>query len=368
MKIGVITTSRADFGIYLPLLNKIKESEHHLMLFAGGMHTASHFGNSHQLIEEAGFIIGEMVDGISTDDSPFGLCESMALTLAGFSAVWKKYADELDVVFVLGDRFEMYAAASSIIPYNIIIAHLHGGETTLGAIDNKFRNAISMLSDYHFVSHEKHAEKLVQMTGDSARIFNVGALGVENLLGQSLMSTDAFFEKFKFDISKDYILTTIHPETVSAGKNVHFIDEYIAAVKEIDIPVLCTLPNADTEGSVLRAALLDFEKQFPQKLKCFENLGIVGYFTAMKNCLIMLGNTSSGIIEAASYQKWVIDLGDRQKGRFAPSNVVHVPFDRKEIVRNVQSLRTTDVNVSQNPYGKGNTAEQILGILETVFI
>jgi GDP/UDP-N,N'-diacetylbacillosamine 2-epimerase (hydrolysing) len=367
MNIGIVSTSRADFGISLPLLHKMKEKGHSVFLFAGGMHTSASHGNSYRLIEEQGFEITEKIGGLEDDDSSEGVAKSMANTIKGYAAAWTKHQNHLDVVVVLGDRFEMYAAVSSLIPFNIKIAHIHGGETTLGAIDNKFRHAITMMSDIHFTSHEKHAEKVIQMVGDKMNVYNVGALGVENLLMQALFTADEFKEKFNFDISQYFVLTTIHPETVSLGKNKGYIHQFIDAVKEFKVPVLCTLPNADTDGKIIREALLDFEKQYPTKIKCFENLGIKGYFTAMKNCMAMIGNTSSGIIEAASYKKWVLNLGDRQKGRYAPNNVIQVNFEKEAILSAFASLELRDSDEIFNPYGMGNTAEEIVKILEKEF-
>ena len=367
MNIGIVTTSRADFGISLPLLHKIKEKGHSVFLFAGGMHTSSSHGNSYRLIEEQGYEIAEKIGGLDDDDSPEGIAKSMANTLSGYAAAWTKYQNKLDVVIVLGDRFEMFAAVSSLIPFNIKIAHIHGGETTLGAIDNKFRHAITVMSDIHFTSHEKHAEKVVEMIGEKNNVYNVGALGVENLLMQPLYTPLEFKAKFNFDISQKFVLTTIHPETVAVGKNEGYIHQFIDAVKEFNVPVLCTLPNADTDGKIIRQALLDFEKQYPTKIKCFENLGIKGYFTAMKNCAAMIGNTSSGIIEAASFKKWVLNLGDRQKGRYAPNNVLHVNFEKEAILSAYKSLELLDSSKIVNPYGMGNTAEEILKIVEKEF-
>jgi len=367
MNIGVITTSRADFGIYLPLLKKIKDSQHELFLFVGGMHTSADFGNSYQLIEKEGFQISEKLDGLLSGDSSSVIANSMANTLAAFAEIWPKYKNSLDVIFVLGDRFEMFAAASSILPFNIPIAHLHGGETTLGAIDNKFRHAITSLSDFHFVSHQNHAERVIQIINSNTHVYNVGALGVENLLSIEILDAEGFKSKFNFDISQKFVLTTIHPETASFGKNEYYINEFIAAVKEFDMPVLCTLPNADTEGNVIRKALLSFEREYPEKIKCFENLGIKGYLSAMKNCTVMIGNTSSGIIEAASFNKQVLNLGNRQEGRLAGENVIHVPFKKEEIIKAFsEAKKNKEVNVV-NPYGAGNTAEKIMNIIENIF-
>ena len=366
MKVGVITTSRADFGIYLPLLKKLEDKNHELFLFVGGMHTSIDFGNSYLLIEKEGFTISEKLMGLLGDDSSEGIAKSMASTLEGFAKIWTKYQNKLDVVFVLGDRFEMYAAVSSIIPFNIPIAHIHGGEITLGAMDNKFRHAITMLSDFHFTSHEKHAQRVVEMTGDKRYVFNVGSLGVEGLMSQELFTKQEFYEKFSFDITQPFILTTIHPETVSLGKNEEYICQFIEAIKEVNIPVLCTLPNADTEGKIIRDALLDFANQYPEKIKCFENLGVKGYFTAMKNCSILVGNTSSGIIEAASYKKMVVNLGDRQKGRHTGENVVNVAFQKKAIIDSINELKVKDTSNIVNPYMQEGSAEKVVNILEQI--
>ena len=196
MNIGIITTSRADFGIYIPLLNQIKRQGYQYFLFVGGMHTAEQFGLSYKLIEKEGFEIAEKIEGLINDDSQEGVAISMANSLSGYGKIWRKYKDQLDVVFVLGDRYEMYAATSSLVPFNIPIAHLHGGETTLGAIDNKFRHAITMISDFHFPSHEVNAEKIAQMTDTSQNIFNVGALGIEGMIQLPTLTHSEFFNQF----------------------------------------------------------------------------------------------------------------------------------------------------------------------------
>ena len=362
MNIGIITTSRADFGIYIPLLHQIKKQGHQYFLFVGGMHTSNKFGLSYQLIEKEGFEIAEKIDGLVEEDSQEGTAISMANTLAGYGKIWSKYKDILDVVFVLGDRYEMFAAASSLVPFNIPIAHLHGGETTLGAIDDKFRHAITMISDFHFPAHELNAKRIAEMTGSSKNIFNVGALGIEGMLQLPALTFEAFFSQFDFDISNPFVLTTIHPETVAIEGNEFFIQQFLKAVDKMDLPVLCTLPNADPAGSIIRKALLSYEAQNPSRLKCFENLGQKGYFSAMKHCALMIGNTSSGIIEAASFHKYVLNLGDRQKGRLCDENVVHVPFESEAILNAYSKYRgKTSTNV--NPYGTGETSIKILDAL-----
>jgi GDP/UDP-N,N'-diacetylbacillosamine 2-epimerase (hydrolysing) len=367
MKIGFITTSRADFGIYLPLIRLIEAHPSlDYLIFAGGMHTSEQFGNSYQLIENNYHLqIAEKLVSLVEEDSPSGIVQSMANTTAAYGAIWSKYKDELDLLFALGDRFEMFAAVASTIPFNILIAHLHGGETTLGAMDNKFRHAITAMSDYHFTSHASHADRVGQIIQSTENIYDVGAMGIDAAMTVPLMSAEAFQEKFDFDISKPFFLTTYHPETLDLRNDV-FVNELIEAFKVLKIPVLCTLPNADTQGNLIRQALLDFEKTHPHLIKNYENLGQVGYLTAMSNCLMMVGNTSSGIIEAGAFKKTVLNIGHRQLGRLGGKNIIHIPNDKNAIVQGFYDAQNLDLTNFKNPYGIGNTAERIIKILENL--
>lgn len=366
MNLGFITTSRADFGIYLPLLKKIENSsEHRYFIFAGGMHTAEKFGYSYELIEAHGLSIDEKIDSLVEDDTAEGLCMSMSKTMAGYGKQWKKYKEVLDIVFILGDRFEMFAASSSLVPFNIPIAHIHGGETTLGAIDDKFRHALSAISDYHFTTNQEHAKKVVSIIGNGERVYDVGALGIDSMVNMNLFSNLEFEESFQFNLSEAFVLSTIHPETVDL-ENLKKIEAVLKVFDSLEEKVLCTLPNADTEGTVIRDALLDYERDNPSKIKCFENLGQKGYLTAMKNCSYMLGNTSSGIIEACSFNIPVVNVGDRQKGRLAGDNVVHTGYDLNDILKAVEKAKSFRGREFVNPYGKGDTANQIIEILEGI--
>lgn len=367
MKIGFITTSRADFGIYLPLIRLIEaHPKFDYLIFAGGMHTSEQFGNSYQLIENSYQLeIAEKLVSLVDDDSSSGIVQSMANTTAVYGKIWSKYQSELDLLFVLGDRFEMFAAVASTVPFNIPIAHLHGGETTLGAIDNKFRHAITAMSDYHFTSHQSNADRVVQIINTAEKVYNVGAMGIDAAKKVPLLSAKEFQERFDFDISKPFILTTYHPETVDLRNDV-FVNELIEAFKIIQIPVLNTLPNADTQGNLIRKAFLKFEKEYPHLIKNHENLGQRGYLTAMSNCTMMIGNTSSGIIEAGAFKKQVVNVGKRQNGRLGNSNIVHVPNDKNAIVQGFYDAQKLDLTNFENPYGTGDTAERILKILGSI--
>lgn len=363
MNFGFITTSRADFGYYLPLLEIIKNSqEHNYFIFAGGMHTCEKFGNSYKLIEKQGYKLTETLETLVPEDDEQGVSKSMGLTTIKYAEIWNKYKSNLDVIFALGDRFEMLAAVSSVIPFNIPIAHLHGGETTLGAIDNKFRHAISSMSDFHFTSNKIHADRVSSIIDSKKNVYNVGATVIDSIINMPLFNHDEFMDNFGFDIQQDYILTTFHPETVSLG-NKEKINSVLEALKQISETVLCTLPNADTQGTLVREALLDYEKECPDKIKCYENLGQKGYLTAMKNCSFMLGNTSSGIIEACSFNIPVLNIGDRQKGRLAGKNVVHTTYKIDDIINGASIARKKKGIKFINPYGTGVTAKKVIKIL-----
>jgi GDP/UDP-N,N'-diacetylbacillosamine 2-epimerase (hydrolysing) len=365
MNIGFITTSRADFGIYLPLLKKIDNEDNlDYSLFVAGMHLMPKFGNSWKLIENEGIKITEKLSPLG-EDSATGISNSMGEITKSFGNVWEKYKDKLDFIFVLGDRYEMFAATASIIPFNIPIAHLHGGEVTLGAIDNKFRNAITMLSDFHFTSNEEHSFNVNQFTSTKENTFNVGSLGVEAALNANLISEKEFEQKFSVNIKEGFVLTTYHPETISLN-NRENIQKLIEAFKSISLKVLYTLPNADTDGDILREEILNYEKENPDKIICFENLGQLGYYSAMNYCSLMIGNTSSGIIEAGAFNKSVINIGDRQKGRASGKNVIHTPIEKEDILSTFNTISNKETTTFENPYGKGNASKKIIQILQTM--
>lgn len=328
------------------------------------MHTSKEFGFSYKLIENEGFEVNEKLNTLK-DDSKLGVVLSMSETIKSFANIWDKYQDKIDMVLVLGDRFEMFAATSSVIPYNIPIAHFHGGETTLGAIDNKFRNAITAMVDYHFTSNKIHAERVKEIIKTDKNIFNVGALGLDNIYEIELYSSNNFSKEFNYDITKPYILMTFQPETISLNNKLK-IETIINTLKQIPQRVLCTLPNADTESTIIRSELINYEREFPSKIKCFENLGQKGYLTAMKHATFLLGNTSSGIIEAASFNKPVLNLGDRQKGRLSIDNVITVDICENDIFEGIKKIEKKIGHKFINPYGDGKAALKVIDILEKI--
>jgi GDP/UDP-N,N'-diacetylbacillosamine 2-epimerase (hydrolysing) len=337
MKIAVLTSSRADYGVYRPLLKALNNAEDidwGLIVF--GTHLSKFHGYTVIEIENDGYPIKKRIESLLLGDTPNAIANSYALTAAKFADYWGEGDSNFDLVFVLGDRFEMAAGVVSGIPYGVKFAHIHGGETTQGAIDNIYRHSISLASSIHFVSATPFEQRLLHMLGDTeTQIYNVGSLSLENLEQIDLLDLPTFKEKWGIDLEIPTILVTVHPETVEFKKNEEYCCEIIRALQVLasTCQIVVTMPNADTFGSIYRTAFLSLAKE---KLNIYiiENFGTQSYFTCMKYTCLLIGNTSSGIIEAASFKKYVLNIGDRQKGRLTGDNVIHLPFDSKIIINN----------------------------------
>lgn len=364
-RIGILTSSRADFGIYLPLISKLKSTaglEMKMIVF--GTHLSAFHGHTIDQIKACGFNIDYTVESMLLTDSPSAIATSIGLTSIKFADFWKEHTTEFDIVFCLGDRYEMFAAVMAGIPFQITFAHLHGGETTLGAIDNVFRHAITLSSKYHFVSTESYANKVKEITGTADNIYNVGALSLDNIKQLKLLTVGEFKFKWNIDLTAKTVLITFHPETIAHNLNQEFVIQLIAAIKQLNsYQILITMPNADTAGNIIRSAFID---AFTGNASVFliENLGSQSYFTAMKYCSFMLGNTSSGIIEAASFGKYVINLGDRQKGRLHGENVIDTKISANDILEAVKVIESSPVFFDNNIYYNGGATDKIVQILK----
>lgn len=367
-RIAVLTSSRADYGIYLPLLKAIKnDSFFELKIVVFGTHLSPFHGQTITHILNDGFKPAYQIESLIAGDSPNAISTSMALTTLKFADFWRDHQNDFDLVFCLGDRYEMFAAVVAGIPFNITFAHLHGGEKTLGAIDNIFRHAITLAAKYHFVSCEEHGKRVAELIESTENIFNIGALSLDNFDSLKLLSKEEFYAKFGLDLNNPTILVTLHPETVSTDKNEENIEELANALLERKkYQVLITLPNADTASSIIRKRLLKLPEESNNRILCFENLGSNGYFTAMKHCSFLLGNTSSGIIEAASFGKWVINLGIRQGGRKQSQNIYNVPFNKETILHSVEIIEKNPDFNGPNIYYKKNAAKNICSILKNI--
>ncbi len=367
MRIGVLTSSRADYGIYKPLLKALQEDpEFELNIIAFGTHLSHFHGYTVDNIVADGYKVDYTVNSLLINDNKNAVSTAFALTSLKFADFWEQHASNFDLVFCLGDRFEMFGAVAAGIPYQIKFAHLHGGETTLGAIDNVYRHAISLASSIHFVSQEAFALRVAEITGGSDNIYVTGALSLDNLKNVQMLTEKEFKAKWNIDLDIPTVLVTVHPETVAPELNSRYLTEIVKALRLVakEYQVVITMPNADTNGNIFREGFIALKYELGDKLYLIENFGTQSYFTCMLNSRLLIGNTSSGIIEAASFKKYVINIGDRQKGRATGKNVLHVPFDSEKIIGALMQVKSLGEYEGQNPYFKDGATKNIITILK----
>ena len=366
MKIGVLTSSRADYGIYLPLLEKLKkDSFFSLEIIAFGTHLSEKHGFTLLDIVKDEYDTIHEITSLTEDDSEKGITVSYGNTVLEFSDFWS--TQKFDLVFCLGDRFEMSAAVQASIPFGVKLAHLHGGETTLGAIDNIYRHQITLASKYHFVSTNINMQKVKELTGSSNLIYDVGSLSLSNIETFKPDDRSVFFENYGIR-DAPYILVTFHPETVCVQNNLAFAKAMKDALTILcdKINIIITMPNADTDGSIYRKELNQLKISNPEKILLIENFGKVNYFNAMFYSTLLIGNTSSGIIEAASFNKYAINVGDRQKGRTHGANVFNTGFDSLKIIEIFNDLIDEKDLKMDNIYFKKHTARKIITTLKKI--
>jgi GDP/UDP-N,N'-diacetylbacillosamine 2-epimerase (hydrolysing) len=363
MKLGILTSSRADFGIYRPLLDALKQDNRFdVELIAFGTHLSPYHGYTLDEIKRTFTGKIHCVEGMSQSDSATAISLAYATIHGQFASFWSDH--QFDVVICLGDRYEMAAAVNAGIPHGIRFAHLHGGETTEGAIDNIYRHQISLASELHFTSTEAFRVRLEQLLGSNQGLYAVGALSLDGI--STIQLPDWKHVSAEFSIPFDaFILTTFHPETGNSSQTEAHVQELQNALPLIlkDNSMVVTMPNADTLGSVYRRMWKDLVQKHSDQLILVENFGRTNYFTAVKQSLGLLGNTSSGIIEAASLGKCVVNVGERQAGRPRSENTVDVPFEANAIVEAVRTMVQSPDFEGENVYSRPNTAQSILNQL-----
>lgn len=361
MKVGLLTSSRADYSIYFPLIKKlIEESDIQLEIIAFGSHLSERHGFTLNNILKDGIEVKHRLSGTVPEiDNPVSISKAISSTIGVFSDFWNE--NKFDFVFALGDRFEMFAACIAGLPFNLKIAHIHGGEKTEGAIDDALRHSITHMSKVHFTAAEEYRQRVVRLIESDNNVFNVGALSFENILNLKLLSIEEFRLKFNIDLSIPSILITFHPETVSYEGNKNHVKEIIAALEEVEgYQFIITMPNQDTMGNTIRAEFQEFIKNNSNKAIGVESFGTLGYLSCMKHCSFLLGNTSSGFGEASFFPKYVVNLGVRQNGRIVTSNIVSIPIKREKILEAVHNFPKVDLQDFKSVYGDGNTADLIL--------
>ena len=364
LTICVVTGSRAEYGLLTPLLELIRDDKAlELQIIATGMHLSPVFGSTFQEIEKDGFVINEKVDIQLTKDTNTAIARSTGLGMIGLAEALEKL--QPDWLVLLGDRFESFAAASTAHLMKIPIAHLHGGELTEGAVDDAFRHAITKMAWLHFTAAEEYRQRVIQLGEAPERVFNVGAIGLDNIKKLPALSQQELEKQLEFQGIDNAFLVTFHPATMESASAEQQVKELLEALDCFpDHKIIFTFPNADANGRAIICLLEEYVKNNPGRAKAYTSLGQLRYLSLLKYVRVMVGNSSSGLIEAPSFGLPVVNIGSRQDGRLKPRSVIDAAPNKINIEQAVQKALSKSFRDNchnpVNPYGNGNAAEQIL--------
>jgi UDP-N-acetylglucosamine 2-epimerase (non-hydrolysing)/GDP/UDP-N,N'-diacetylbacillosamine 2-epimerase (hydrolysing) len=364
-KICIITGTRAEYGLFYPIMKEIKLSDKLILqLVVTTMHLSETFGLTYKQIEEDGFVIDEKVENLIASNSKSAMAKSTGLAILLLSDTFRRL--QPDMVLLLGDRFETHAAATTAMLMNIPIAHIHGGEITEGAIDEQIRHSITKMAHIHFTSTEIYRKRIIQMGEDPKKVFFTGAPGLDNIVNMDLMTKENLENTLNWGINFPTALFTYHPETLHSASTESDIIEILNQIKKSKINVLFTYANADDSGIIINREIEKFCKDNSDKYKVVKSLGQMKYLSAMKYVDMMIGNTSSGIIEAASFNLPVINIGNRQKGRLRNDNIIDSTIILLE--NKIKNLISTYSKIQYknrvNIYGEGKASLKIVKYLE----
>jgi GDP/UDP-N,N'-diacetylbacillosamine 2-epimerase (hydrolysing) len=364
-KICVVTGARSEYGLLFPILKEIQSSKLlELQLVATTMHFSEEFGNTYKQIESDGFLINEKIENLLSSDTKGSIAKSTGLATILLSDAFSRLNP--DVVLILGDRFETHAAATTAMLMNIPIAHIHGGEITEGAIDEKIRHSITKMSSLHFTSTGEYRNRIKQMGESSDTVFSFGAPGIDNIFNMELLSKRELEAELGWKITGVSALFTYHPETLSEVDSKYEIKEILKIINESNLNVLFTYANSDDGGRIINNEIEKFALKRKDRFIVVKSLGQLKYLSAMKHLNFVMGNTSSGIIEAASFNKPVINIGGRQLGRLQSGNVINCEIHQLKdgIKKVISSEFCKKVSNLENIYGTGGVSKKIVKILE----
>ena len=362
-KITIVTATRAEYGILHPLITRLLNCEKwETQVVVTGTHLEEEFGYTCHEIERDGVPIYRKIPITEKGDDAYAVSRTMANALCGFGAYFKE--EQPDLLILLGDRTEMLAIASAAMNERIPITHLHGGELTQGAVDECVRHALTKMSYLHFASTEAYRNRIIQMGEDPARVFNVGALGVENILREQLLPRLELKEAVDFPADRPYAVVTFHPVTLEKATAEQQVLELLAAMRQReDLFFLITKANSDAGGRRINE-LLETETKKCSNMKLVASLGMKRYLSAVKYAKFVLGNSSSGIIEAPALHVPTVNIGDRQQGRIMSESIVNCEPERASILDAIDRALDMQGLVFKNPYGDGHTSEKIVEILK----
>ena len=369
-KICVVTGTRAEYGLLSRLMQKIKDSDlTQLQVIATNMHLSAKYGNTYLEIEKDGFTIDKKIPILDEGkDDANATLKSMSKALAGFADAYEELRP--DMIVILGDRYEILAAATAAMIERIPIAHIHGGEITEGAYDDAIRHSITKMSHLHFTSTEEYKNRVIQLGEEPGRVFYVGALGVENIKEIPLISKEKIENEIDFKINDKTILVTYHPVTMGKRTAREDIEDFIAALEERkDIRIIFTMPNSDTGSQVIVDTINKFLTNNPDRAKAYKSLGLLRYLSVMQQAAAVVGNSSSGLLEVPSFGIPTLNIGDRQKGRIAGKSVWNCESDKASVLTGLDKVLSDEfrafAKTTSNPYEKQGTAQAIYNVIST---
>lgn len=367
-KICIFTGTRAEYGLLRPLMDEIKKDRaFKLQLLVSGMHLSQEFGLTYKEIEKDGFRIDEKIEILLSSDTTVGLSKSIGLGLVSFCEAYERLKPS--IVVILGDRFEAFAAATAAMVSRIPIAHLNGGEATFGVIDEAIRHSITKMSHLHFTSTEEYRKKVIQLGEHPDRVFNVGAIGLDNIKKLRLLPKKALEKQLDFKFDKRNLLVTFHPVTLEKYTSQRQFQNLLSVLGELkSTHLIFTKANADTDGRIVNQMIDDYVSNNAHRAVVFASMGQLKYLSAMRLVDGIIGNSSSGIVEAPSFRTGTINVGDRQKGRIKASSIIDCKPTKEDIRKAFKKLYSSRFQKAlkgiTNPYGDGNTARQIRSILK----
>ena len=370
-RVCVVTGSRAEYGLLSPLLEALRaEESFELQLLVTGSHLSPEFGLTYREIEADGYTIDEKVEVVLSSDTPVGICKSMGLGLISFAEAYARLMP--DLILVLGDRYEIFSAVSAAHISRIPVAHLHGGEVTEGAFDDALRHSITKMSHLHFTSTDAYRQRVIQLGEAPERVFNVGAIGLDNLHRLPLLSREDLEEQLEFKFNTHNLLCTFHPVTLEHNSSEQQIQSLLNVLEQqVDTSVIFTKTNADTDGRIINQMIDDFAVKNPDRFHSYVSLGQLRYLSMMRFVDAVVGNSSSGIIEAPGFQIGTINIGNRQTGRIKSELVIDCEPTETGIASAFKTLYSSDFQKrrlqARNPYGAGQTTSQIISILKEHF-
>lgn len=367
-KICVVTGTRAEYGLLYWLMKEIQADEDlQLQIIATGAHLSPEFGLTYKVIEADGFKIDEKVEMLLSSDTPVGIAKSIGLATIGFADTFQRLKP--DILVLLGDRFEILAAAQAAMIARIPIAHLHGGELTEGLIDEAIRHSVTKMSHLHFVANEIYRQRVIQLGEQPNRVFNYGTPGLDNINRLKLSDKKELENAINFKLKPTVFLVTYHPVTLYDNSE-HSMLHLLRALDQFpDASIIFTKPNADTNGRILIKMIDEYVENHSDRVRAFNSLGQTLYLSTMKNADVVIGNSSSGLVEVPAFKKATVNIGDRQKGRLKASSVIDCEENEKHITAAIYKALSPEFqdllcNVV-SPYGEGNASQRIKEQLKT---